>query len=667
GEVIGEAKGPGIEPYLGLRYPAWDIPTQVRQIMLRAPFRVIKDIHAEHSALIQHPDACPLDMTLSHLRGVSPIYVEYLTNMGVRATMNISLIVHGQLWGMFAFHHYRPRHLTPDERSICELFGQLVSMMLQKEIEQSKLNRRQKSQSTLVALKDDGNGLGPVIAEMSHALMEITESDGLCLFYEGEYRNYGLTPSTDLTSRLVDYSPDEIIAIESLQSLSGISTSDIELGPTAGALIVRLQDDATLFFFRNEVVHSIRWAGGTEKELTHGPNGPRLSPRGSFAEYKESVSGRCAPWKEEDIAAASNVCRRLWKAMQVDTREQSKALERQKQYQDLLIAELNHRVRNTLALVRSIARQTKASSGSLEQYVELLESRIAALSAAHDLVGGNGLQWAQVHDLLMAELKPFQVSRSNVEIDGPNLSVRADMAPILALLFHELVSNSVKHGALSIRGRQLKVHWYDDADGISIDWVETLEAEVQEPDTRGFGLALIERALPYECNGRSKILFQGNQLKIQFWLPADAINRSNEPSPSAKEKPVRSMATPLDLSDEIASALIVEDNLVLAMEVEQLLLELGVESVETVPNLELAKSAIDRTTYDCAVMDINLGSETSFDITTRLRGTETRVVLASGYDSKFDLPESLWDIPRIVKPINKVDLFDAISRASKAD
>ena len=152
GEVIAEAKGPGIEPYLGLRYPAWDIPTQVRQIMLRAPFRVIEDIHAEHSGLVQLPDAVPLDMTFSHLRGVSPIYIEYLTNMGVRATMNISLIVRGRLWGMFAFHHYRPRKLSPDERSIAELFGQLASMMVQKEEEQAGIDRSRRTQSTLNSL-----------------------------------------------------------------------------------------------------------------------------------------------------------------------------------------------------------------------------------------------------------------------------------------------------------------------------------------------------------------------------------------------------------------------------------------------------------------------------------------------------------------------------------
>ncbi len=666
GEIVAEAKGPGIEAYLGLRYPAWDIPTQVRQIMLRAPFRVIKDIHAEQSALVQQSSASPLDMTLSHLRGISPIYIEYLTNMGVRATLNISIIVRGQLWGMFAFHHYRPRQLTPDQRSICELFGQLVSMMIQKEYEQTKLTCQQQAMTTLSTIDSMKEDVESCVKLMAPSLMEITASDGVVLVKEdGTTLSFGETPSEQVTKVLVEQATEEVAAIDSLGSVAGIQDDPSVLNKSAGALLLRLADAVFLVFYRNEVVHSVRWAGAKEKEITVGPNGPRLTPRGSFAEYIESVAGRCEPWTEKDFTTAGEVCRAIWKVLRTNTQKQSRDFERQKQYKDLLIAELNHRVRNTLALVRSIARQTQSSSGSLEQYVEMLESRISALSSAHDLIGGSGLQWARIQDLLRIELKPYQFDEKTVTIEGSSEAVRADMAPIIALLFHEMVFNAAKHGALSEAGGRIAVRWFDEGGGIAIEWKEMLTRPVSEPERRGFGFALIERALPFECGGRSTVEFEDDQLRIKFWLPGETIDRQAESSVASvlKDKTKDDRSSAPALNETFKTALVVEDNLVLAMEVERLLIDMGIESVDTVPNVELAKAAIEKVQYDCAVLDINLGSDTSFEIAVSLRDTGTAVVLASGYDSKYKLPEALVDVPRIVKPIGRVEVADAIMRA----
>ena len=661
GEVIAEAKGNGIDPYLGLRYPAWDIPVQARQIMMRAPFRVIPDIHDEHSALLQHPEAEPLDLTQSHLRGVSPIHVEYLTNMGVRSTMNVSLIVRGQLWGMFAWHHYRPRHLPSDHRSICELFGQLLSMHIQQEEERTHFERRQNVHSIASSFTVAKEGLKATLGRSHTDLMGAMNADGMALVEQvGSTSTFGDTPESELVESLCGSAKGELVSIDSLGS-AGLVSNTAGLGTSAGTLLLKLPGDAWLAFFRNEIIHEIRWAGKNEKEISYGPNGPRLSPRGSFAEYRESVAGRCNPWTETDTASASEIVRQIWKIMQLGSAKQSQQLEKQKHYQDLLIAELNHRVRNTLALVRSIARQTQTSSVSVEQYVEALERRIAALSKAHDLIGGSGLQWARISDLIHAELKPYEYDEQNVRIDGSPIALRADIAPIIALLFHEVTSNAVKHGALSSGGGQLAVSWKDENGGVTIDWVETLPETIDEPERRGFGFALIERAVPYECGGKSTIRFAGKQLKISFWLPADSIDRLAERTPSAPAKVVTNDGADLMDFAELKSALVVEDNLVLAMEVERLLRQMGIESVDTVPSKDLAAEALERSEYGCAILDINLGAETSFDIAVRLIEAGTLVVLASGYDSKYELPVALVGVPRIVKPIGRIDIAKALS------
>ncbi|MEO1525117.1 MAG: HWE histidine kinase domain-containing protein [Planctomycetota bacterium] len=659
GEVVAEAKAPGLEPYLGLRYPAWDIPTQVRQIMLRAPFRVIADTRAEPVPVLGVPGASPLDMTLSHLRGVSPIHVEYLENMGVRATMNTSIVVRGRLWGLFAFHHERARGATADQRSICELFGQLASMHLQQEVEQERFASRQRVRSTLDAIENSSENVDTVVSRLSNELMGAVDSDGLGIIRGDETTVvHGETTSLLCANALAEVATEDVLSVDKLQAVPKLA--DRSFGASAGALMLRLPGDAWLAFFRNEIVQEIRWAGQKEKEITYGPNGPRLSPRGSFAEYRESVQGRCRAWTENDLASASQICRELWKRIQVSSEAQSRQLERQKQYQDLLIAELNHRVKNTLALVRSIARQTTSSSVSIEQYVEMLEQRIAALSKAHDLVGGSGLQWARIEDLVAAELKPFEFDNTRVSVEGAMIAIRADVAPILALLFHEMISNAAKHGALSPAGGTLQVRWYADAGGVSIRWREDVKGELSEPERRGFGLALIERALPYECNGRSSIEFGRHHLETEFWLPAETIDHTAD-TEQAQEKSVERTESveSLDLSD-LEAILILEDNLVLAMETERNLLDLGVTSVDSLPNTELAMAAIDRVDYDCAILDINLGDETSFEVAERLTESGIGVVLVSGYDSKYQLPASLVRTPRLTKPVGRVDLVNAI-------
>jgi light-regulated signal transduction histidine kinase (bacteriophytochrome)/CheY-like chemotaxis protein len=661
GEVVAEAAGPGIEPYLGLRYPAWDIPTQVRQVMLRAPFRIIRNIRDDRIAVIAAPGAAPLDMALSHLRGVSPIHIEYLENMGVRATMNVSIVWNGRLWGMFAFHHYRPRHLSPDQRTICELFGQLGSMLIQQEEERARMQRRTQTRALVESVSDssdssDSSDVSGVLRQHALTLLHILAADGVCTVQAGVIDSIGQVPHCSVTLALIDMMADEMSSVESLQDVMDWPNVDL-LGESAGVLLHRLGEHNWLAFYRNEVIHEIRWAGNKQKELTYGPNGPRLTPRASFAEYRESVAGRCRPWTEADIEVSGEIARELWKTIHKDLSADARKLERQKLHQDLLIAELNHRVRNTLALVRSIARQTSDASASVEQYVSMLEQRIEALSTAHNLIGGSGLQWARIVDLVRAELKPYEHADNAVSITGPPLAVRADVAPVIALLIHEMATNAVKYGALSGNAGELSVSWFGDTAGVTIRWVEELPVAVSEPERRGFGLALIERALPYECNGRSSVQFAGRQLRIEFWLPEQTIKRlaAGESQNVAAPKP-SARTIEMDLS-HLRSVLVLEDNLVLAMELERTLLDLGVKDVDALPTAELAQHALQNKTYDCGLLDINLGEGTSFEIAEQLISRGAGVVLASGYDSKYELPASLIEVPRVTKPVSRTDLI----------
>ena len=133
GEVVAEACKPGIGRFMGLRYPASDIPVQARELYKRNQLRIITDVNAIPIPIVPilSEKGEPLDLSLSVLRSVSPIHIEYLKNMGVDASMSISIIVEGRLWGLFACHHYAPRCPTFDRRSVSELFAQMFSMRLE--------------------------------------------------------------------------------------------------------------------------------------------------------------------------------------------------------------------------------------------------------------------------------------------------------------------------------------------------------------------------------------------------------------------------------------------------------------------------------------------------------------------------------------------------------
>ncbi len=133
GEVIAESARSSLDPYLGLHYPASDIPKQARALYERNWLRIIADVDAAPVPVLpaRDPHGRLLDLSMSSLRTVSPIHLEYLRNMGVAASLSVSILRGGKLWGLFACHHTEPRHLSLERRTGAELFGQMFSLILE--------------------------------------------------------------------------------------------------------------------------------------------------------------------------------------------------------------------------------------------------------------------------------------------------------------------------------------------------------------------------------------------------------------------------------------------------------------------------------------------------------------------------------------------------------
>ena len=546
GEVVAEAKGPGGQPYLGLRYPASDVPDQVRAAMVRMPFRCIADVTGDSIPLHAVPGAGPLDLTLTHLRGVSPIHVEYLQNMGVTATVNLPVIDDGTLWAFSRFTTTDPACSRPgfgrswsssDTSFRCSFASRSSGDVLAMRRRGAALHHavRHRGQT------DDPNqssGLEDIVRTLGPEMRRIIDADGVALCCDGAVLVDGSVPADELIEQIRLQSPREIYSTDRLSDLS-IPPDPQTTRHVAGVLVMPLaaDGDIALLFFRDEVTQQIRWAGASDKRIEDGPQGPRLHPRTSFAEYVETVTGRSRPWTHAHLAAAAEL-RTEWMMTLLTQRNLSQQqFKRHKEYQDLLIAELNHRVKNIFALVRSIARQTAPAAVDINGYVAALESRMASLATAHDLIGGTGTRWASIHQMLLTETSPHQNDRGRIVLEGPPMSLKPDVAPVMALVIHELLTNAAKHGALAGGDGRLSVRWAHRGGGMQLNWRESSPRRTIEPTRTGFGLSLIRRAIPHQCGGRATVRFDARGFSARFWLPGEAVQPDQPDQPDQVEPP----------------------------------------------------------------------------------------------------------------------------------
>jgi light-regulated signal transduction histidine kinase (bacteriophytochrome) len=209
GEVVAEDKAPEMEPFLGLHYPATDIPAQARKLYLQQRLRTIVDINYVPVPLLGNRsfiDNTPLDMTYCGLRSVSPVHVEYLQNMGVGASLAVSLIVGGELWGMILGHHRTPRHLAPESRALCDLLGQLVSLLLgatQQSDEAADERRKEGLLEVLTTSIESGLDLEQSLLGSKDALLALVRADGAIFRIGGRLSLIGITPGPDEASSLL--------------------------------------------------------------------------------------------------------------------------------------------------------------------------------------------------------------------------------------------------------------------------------------------------------------------------------------------------------------------------------------------------------------------------------------------------------------------------------
>jgi two-component sensor histidine kinase len=199
---------------------------------------------------------------------------------------------------------------------------------------------------------------------------------------------------------------------------------------------------------------------------------------------------------------------------------------RAEQQRELLIGELNHRVKNTLALVQALAAHTRHAAVSPSDFEQAFTSRLHALGHAHDLLTQTHWKGTSLHQVIETGLAPFSVydaSQARVEVSGPQVWLNSNTAVTLTLAFHELATNAAKYGALSSNKGRVKIFWAaepaDDPKEVLLQWQESGGPSVEAPSRKGFGTMLIEKVLAYEAEGEAKLEFHPEGLAFVFRLP----------------------------------------------------------------------------------------------------------------------------------------------------
>ncbi|MEC9150215.1 MAG: GAF domain-containing protein, partial [Pseudomonadota bacterium] len=202
GEVIAEAARDDLEKFHGLRYPRSDIPDQARALYVRNRFRIIADVEAQPVPIEPGVsiDGDPLDLSMSSLRAVSPIHIEYLKNMGVGASLSISIIIGGKLWGLFACHHYGPKLLPYSQRTAAELFSEYFSLTLDRTLARQIAERRERGREMHTKLMRDvaaGTPLSSSLPTIEPVIQQAIPHDGASIFVEDIYDARGAAPNEE--------------------------------------------------------------------------------------------------------------------------------------------------------------------------------------------------------------------------------------------------------------------------------------------------------------------------------------------------------------------------------------------------------------------------------------------------------------------------------------
>jgi two-component system, chemotaxis family, sensor kinase Cph1 len=311
GKVIAEEKRVDLESYLGLHYPESDIPQAARKLLSSNWIRLIPDATAEAVSMypeINSQGQNTIDLTNSILRSASPCHLQYLHNMGVGASLTISLIKEGKLWGLIACHHQTPKFVPYELRKACEFLGRVIFSEISTREETEDYDYRMRLNfisSQLVSYMSEADNFVDGLVNSNPNLLDLADARGAAICYNGTWTLLGQTPAEEDLNYLIQWLykniSQEVFATDSLPTI--YTDSDKYKDVASGLLAIPISSRNYILWFRPEVIQTVNWGGDPNNayEKIHHQGKLELSPRQSFELWKEQVRLTSLPWKAIEI------------------------------------------------------------------------------------------------------------------------------------------------------------------------------------------------------------------------------------------------------------------------------------------------------------------------------------------------------------------------------
>ena len=458
GEVVSEARSDALESYQGMRFPASDIPVQARRLYILNTLRLIANVDDRQVPIdaLAVTDV-PLDLSHSVLRSISPIHIEYLKNIGVAASMSLSIVVDGRLWGLIACHHATPHRAPYEVRMACDLLAQFVSSaVLEARHHAVALQRtvaadlRARLVDIALRAQDVVDRMKPVCIALQHAMA----GDALLVMHRGKHVHEGLSPAGAVL--LAGWLEGQASPLVALHELSGLPAElRAAMAPYCGVLAMCFDRPRRgwIVLLRRDQFETIIWNGPPAKVERIGPLGDRLTPRGSLASWRQVVEGQAVPWDEVDQALALQLVDELNRASMLRNSDIEAA-------RIQLLAMLGHDLRDplqTMAMVGQVlshrdpgspmAHRIATSTGRMQRLI----SQVLDMSR---LSSGDGLCMlredvdvaALVHALV--DEARFAYPSVAIELEAPATLFAHVAGDRIAQVFSNLVSNARHHGVI---------------------------------------------------------------------------------------------------------------------------------------------------------------------------------------------------------------------------